>query len=174
MHALTVRGIGLAWWEGAPIPVARRADSHCTCCGSTQASVARSRIMMSVPPLPTLALGRSSKHALQRASRAARSARLFDMPTTKRQRAQVIGGKHSRRPGAQRPRHRRPTRLDYEIARQPRPAPHYFSARPYTFAPAGRRGSATSPRRARWTASSLASWSRTRKRWAPEPPGQNI
>ena len=75
VHALTVRGIGLAWWEGARIPVARRADSHCTCCGSTQASVARSRITMSVPPLPTLALGRSSKHALQRASRAARSAR---------------------------------------------------------------------------------------------------
>ena len=75
VHALTVRGIGLAWWEGARIPVARRADSHCTCCGSTQASVARSRITMSVPPLPTLALGRSSKHVLQRASRAARSAR---------------------------------------------------------------------------------------------------
>ena len=24
-HALTVRGIGLAWWEGAPIPVWRAA-----------------------------------------------------------------------------------------------------------------------------------------------------
>ena len=48
--ALKVRGVGLAWGEDAPFPVARRADSHCTCCGSTQAFPARLRIMMSGPP----------------------------------------------------------------------------------------------------------------------------
>ena len=32
-----MRGIGLAWGEGAPIPAALRADAHCTCGGSTQA-----------------------------------------------------------------------------------------------------------------------------------------
>ena len=37
LHALKVRGIGLAWGSGAPVAVARRADSHCTCCGSMQA-----------------------------------------------------------------------------------------------------------------------------------------
>ena len=31
MHALKVRGVGLAWGSGAPVAVARRADSHCTC-----------------------------------------------------------------------------------------------------------------------------------------------
>ena len=74
-RALKARGIGLAWGEGAPIPAALRADAHCTCCGSTQAFPERSRMMMSGPPLPTLALGRSAKRALHRASRAARSAR---------------------------------------------------------------------------------------------------
>ena len=79
-HALKARGIGLAWGEGAPIPAALRADAHCTCCGSTQAFPERSRMMMSGPPLPTLALGRSAKRALHRASRAARSARRLRRP----------------------------------------------------------------------------------------------
>ena len=74
--------------------MARRADSHCTCCGSTQAFPARLRIMMSGPPLPTLALGRTrSPRCTERLEqRAAHD--VFDIPTTKRQRAQVIGGGH--------------------------------------------------------------------------------
>jgi len=68
MHALKVRGVGLAWGSGAPVAVARRADSHCTCCGrACKRSPARSCMMMPETPLPTLALGRSAKRALYRA-----------------------------------------------------------------------------------------------------------
>ena len=49
---------------------------------------------------PTLALGRSSKHAFHRASRAARSARRLRHPNNpKRQHAQFIGGQHMQAPG---------------------------------------------------------------------------
>ena len=49
---------------------------------------------------PTLALGRSSKHAMHRASRAARSARRLRHPNNpKRQHAQFIGGQHMQAPG---------------------------------------------------------------------------
>ena len=110
-HALKARGIGLAWGEGAPIPAALRADAHCTCCGSTQAFPERSRMMMSGPPLPTLALGRSAKRALHRASRAARSARRLRRPHHQEATRAVIGGGTTcRRPGAQRPRVRRRAR----------------------------------------------------------------
>ena len=51
-HELKVRGISLAWGEVAPVPVARHADTHCTCCVSTQAFPARSRMMMSALTLP--------------------------------------------------------------------------------------------------------------------------
>ena len=93
-HELRVRGISLAWGEGAPIPAALRADAHCTCCGSTQAFPERSRMMMSGPPLPTLALGRSAKRALHRASRAARSARRLRRPHHQEATRAVIGGEH--------------------------------------------------------------------------------
>ena len=71
--------------------MARRADSHCTCCGSTQAFPARLRVMMSGPRFPTLALGRTrSPRCTERLEqRAAHD--VFDIPTTNRQRAQVIG-----------------------------------------------------------------------------------
>ena len=48
--------------------------------------------MMSGPPLPTLALGRSAKRALHRASRAARSARRLRRPHHQEATRAVIGG----------------------------------------------------------------------------------
>ena len=94
-RALKARGIGLAWGEGAPIPVALRADSRCTCCGSTQAFPRTLAHDDYGPPLPTLALGRSAKRALHRASRAARSARRLRHPHHQEAtRAQVSVGEH--------------------------------------------------------------------------------
>ena len=58
---------------------------------------ARSCMMISGPPLPTLALGRSAKPALHRASRAARSARSLRQRHPhhqERQRARSRGGAH--------------------------------------------------------------------------------
>jgi hypothetical protein len=93
-------------WRGTPTRTAHAAVAR-------KRSPARSCMMMSETPLPTLALGRSAKRALHQASRAARSAAhgVFDndMPTTKRH-ARVIGGGTCRRPGTQRPRHRRRAR----------------------------------------------------------------
>ena len=112
-RALKVRGTGLAWGEVTPFPVTRRAGSHCTCCGSTQAFPARSRMMMSAPPLPN---PRSRQERKARASCAERLEQrkahdIFDIPTNKRQCAQVIGeGCTCRRPGAQRLRVRRRAR----------------------------------------------------------------
>ena len=54
-------------WRGAPTRTAHAAVAR-------KRSPARSCMMMSETPLPTLALGRSAKRALHQASRAARSA----------------------------------------------------------------------------------------------------
>ena len=99
LHALKVRGVGLAWGSGAPVAVARRADSHCTCCGSMQA-FPRTLVhdIMSETPLPTLALGRSAKRALYRALEQRKTHDVLDIPTTKRQRARDRGG-HMQAPG---------------------------------------------------------------------------
>ena len=60
---------------------------------------------------PTLALGRSSKHALHRTSRAARSARRLRHPhPTPGDNVRSYAGGTCRRPGAQRPRVRRRAR----------------------------------------------------------------
>ena len=76
-----VRGIGLAWGEGAPFPVARRADSHCTCCAAARKRSPRSLAhhdVWTAPPHPRPR--QDSKPALHRASRAARSARRLRHP----------------------------------------------------------------------------------------------
>ena len=80
------------WGEGAPIRVVLRADSHCTCCGSTRAfprTLAHDDLWTTPPH--TLALGRSAKRALHRAFRAARSVRRLRHPHQEATRA-VIGG----------------------------------------------------------------------------------
>ena len=100
--ALKVRGVGLAWGEDAPFPVARRADSHCTCCGSTQAFPARLRIMMSGRP-PHPRPRQDPKPSLHRPSRAARSARRLRHPH--KGNARKLSGRTCRRLGARRPRH---------------------------------------------------------------------
>ena len=61
-------------------PATRRSDLHCTCCGGALALPRTLVKCKSGPPLPTLALGRSAKRALHRASRAARSARRLRRP----------------------------------------------------------------------------------------------
>ena len=129
---------GLAWPLGvgrSGCRGTRRADSHCT-----HAAVARKRcparscMMMSETPLPTLPLGRSAKRALHQASRSAQSARRLRPPHHQEATRALSGGSTCRRsgvqrlrlwcrarsarpqpgcrrcPGAQRPRHRRRAR----------------------------------------------------------------
>ena len=133
--------LSLAWGERAPSPVALRADSHCTYCGSTRAfprTLAHDDVWTTPPhPRPRQERERRSAPCTERLEQ--REAQdVFDVPITKRQRAQVIGGggthvgararsAHAfgaervarggdlaatahRRPGAQRPRHRRRAR----------------------------------------------------------------
>ena len=111
-HELKMRGISLAWREVAPVPVARHADTHCTCCSGTQAFLRTLAHIMSALTLPTLALGWSAKRALHRASRAARSARRLRHPYHQEaMRASYRGSSTCRRPGrAQRARLRRRAR----------------------------------------------------------------
>ena len=86
-------------WRGAPTRTAHAAVAR-------KRSPARLCMMMAETPLPTLALGRSAKRLVHRASRAAQSARRLrlvfdnDMPTTPRGNARVIGGGTCRRPRA--------------------------------------------------------------------------
>ena len=90
---------GSAWPGGRALRLQRRAaPTH-----AAHAAVARKRpparscMMISGPPLPTLALGRSAKPALHRASRAARSARSLRQRHPhhqERQRARSRGGAH--------------------------------------------------------------------------------
>ena len=86
-------------WRVAPTRIAHAVRQH--------ASVppARLRIMMSGPPLPTLALGRTRSPSCTERLEQRAAHDVFVVPTTKRQRAQVIGENTCRRLGAQRPRH---------------------------------------------------------------------
>ena len=45
VHALTVRGTGVAWGEGGAEPVTRRTDLQCTCPGGMPAFPACTRVM---------------------------------------------------------------------------------------------------------------------------------
>merc|ERR1712086_1163174 len=63
---------------------------------------ASTRVMVTLPLPSTLYLGRSSKHALQGASRAARSAQRLRHPHHQEAACASSRVMHSRRPGAQR------------------------------------------------------------------------
>ena len=82
-RALKARGIGLAWGEGAPIPVALRADSHCTCCGSTQAfprTLAHDDVW-TTPPHPRPRQEREARVAPSVSSSAKRTTSLTSPPS---------------------------------------------------------------------------------------------
>jgi hypothetical protein len=103
-------GVGRSGCRGAT----RRLTLHTYCGVARKRSPARPCMMISGPPLPTLALGRSAKpaHCIERLEqRAAHDVFDNDIPTTKRGNARVIGGGGTcKDPGAQRPRHRRRAR----------------------------------------------------------------
>ena len=75
-------------WRGAPTRTAHAAVAR-------KRSPARSCMMMSETPLPTLALGRSAKRALHQASRAARSARRLQHPHHQEATRALSAGAHA-------------------------------------------------------------------------------
>ena len=92
-------------WRAAPTCTAHAALARKRC-------PARSCMIMSESPLPTLSPSAGARSAPCDKRLDQREAHdVFDIPTTKRQRAHVYGGGTTcRRPGAQRPRHRRRAR----------------------------------------------------------------
>ena len=75
-------------WRGAPTRTAHAAVAR-------KRSPARSCMMMSETPLPTLALGRSAKRALHQAFRAARSARCLQHPHHQEATRALSAGAHA-------------------------------------------------------------------------------
>ena len=103
---------GSAWPGGRAL----RLQRHAAPTRTAHAAVARKRcparscMMMSETPLPTLPLGRSAKRALHQASRSAQSARRLRPPHHQEATRALSGGSTCRRSGVQRLRHRRRAR----------------------------------------------------------------